>query len=108
MIKVKDFIHGYAIIQGGMPYICTIKPVKESDDLWHYSITVMADLSHLNSGEDEQGNLFYSSENRVVEVETKGIIFTSEVGLILKVIRDLQKKGLIMSLEEFKKETEND
>lgn len=106
MIKVKDYIHGYAIIKSGMPYICTIRPAKD-DQLWHYIITVMADLSHLTSGTDDDGDLFYSSSNQVIEVETRNLTFSSEVELILKVIRDLQDKGLIMSLDEFKQETEN-
>ena len=106
-MKVIDYIHGYAIIKGGMPYICTIRPSKD-DQLWHYIITVMADLSHLDSGTDADGDLFYSSSNQVIEVDVRNLTFSSEVELILKVIRDLQDKGLIMSLEEFKKETEND
>lgn len=107
MIKVKDCIHGYAIIKGGMPYICTIRPARDNE-LWHFVITVMADLSHLDSGTDADGDLFYSSSNRVIEVDVRDLTFSSEVELILKVIRDLQNKGLIMSLEEFKEETEND
>lgn len=107
MIKVKNYIHGYAIIKGGMPYICTIRP-SDDDQLWHYVVSVMADLSHLDSGTDEDGDLFYSSANKVIVVDVRNLTFSSEVELILKVIKFLQDKGLIMSLEELKKEIEND
>lgn len=107
MIKVKDYIHGYAIIKKGMPYICTIRPAADSD-LWHYVVTVQADLSHLNSGTDDDGDLFYSSENKVIEVDVRNLTFSSEVELILKVIKELTDKGLIMSYEEYRKEVEND
>ena len=104
MIKVKDYIKGYAIIKDGMPYICTIKPVKD-DKLWHYYVTVQCDLSHLNSGSDDNGNLFYSSENTVLGVDVRDLTFKSDVDLILKVIKELTDKGLIMSKEEYEKET---
>lgn len=107
MIKVRDYIHGYAIIKKGMPYICTIRQARDSE-LWHYIVTVQADLSHLNSDTDDDGDLFYSSENKVIEVDVRNLTFSSEVELILKVIKELTDKGLIMTYEEYRKEVEND